>query len=62
MRAAQALTAAGYTTVVDQRAGFSGAADQFGKVSEPGWAAAGLPVTTKAEAGRDYAALLAEKK
>jgi len=46
LRAAEALAAAGYTAIVDQRAGFGGARDAFGQVSEAGWAAAGLPVST----------------
>jgi len=47
LRAAEMLTAAGFTQIVDQRAGFGGARDAFGQVNEPGWAAAGLPVTTE---------------
>ena len=43
LRAAQALVAAGFTNVVDQRAGWDGARNPFGQVTEPGWAAAGLP-------------------
>lgn len=50
-RAADMMTAAGYTGVVDQRAGFDG---QPGK--EPGWAPSGLPVE-KATAGGSYAEL-----
>jgi rhodanese-related sulfurtransferase len=44
MRAAEALMAAGYTGLIDQRAGFEGPRDSFGRVVEPGWGAAGLPV------------------
>src|SRR5687767_8384084 len=44
IKAATALVAAGFTNVIDQRAGFDGARDAFGKVTEPGWAPAGLPV------------------
>ena len=44
MRAVQLLEAAGYNDVVDQRAGFGGAADPFGRVVEAGWRDAGLPV------------------
>lgn len=60
MKAAQQLTAAGYTNIVDQRAGFSGAADPFGKV-EPGWAPAGLPVSKIANEGHTYAELESKK-
>jgi rhodanese-related sulfurtransferase len=55
LRAAQMLEAAGYTAVVDQRAGFEGNA------TEPGWRPRGLPVATKAEAGREYESLRAKK-
>jgi rhodanese-related sulfurtransferase len=51
LRAAQMLQAAGYTAVVDQRAGFEGNA------TEPGWRPKGLPVATQAEAGRGYESL-----
>ncbi len=44
MRAAEALIGAGYTAIVEQRAGFEGPRDPFGRVTEPGWGAAGLPV------------------
>ena len=43
-KAATALIGAGYTNIVDQRAGFDGARNSFGQVSEKGWAAEGLPV------------------
>jgi rhodanese-related sulfurtransferase len=56
LRAAEMMTAAGYTGVVDQRAGFDGARDAFGQLTEPGWAPAGLPVET-ATAGASYAEL-----
>jgi rhodanese-related sulfurtransferase len=44
LKAAQALAAAGFTNVVDQRAGWDGARNSFGQVTEKGWAAEGLPV------------------
>jgi len=56
MRAAEAMIASGYTTVIDQRAGYDGARDAFGQVSEEGWAPAGLPVET-ATPGGSYAEL-----
>ena len=55
LRAAQMLEAAGYTAVVDQRAGFEG------NPAEPGWRPKGLPVDTQAETGRAYEALRAKK-
>jgi rhodanese-related sulfurtransferase len=56
-RAAHALTAEGYTSILDQRAGWDGARDSFGQVTEPGWSRAGLPSETGAPAGRAYADL-----
>ncbi|WP_394844326.1 rhodanese-like domain-containing protein [Pendulispora brunnea] len=43
LRAARALLEAGFTDVVDQRAGWDGARDPFGQLTEPGWSRAGLP-------------------
>lgn len=56
MRAAEMMVAAGYTGVVDQRAGFDGPRDAFGQLTEPGWGPAGLPVET-ATPGGSYAEL-----
>jgi rhodanese-related sulfurtransferase len=58
-RAAELLIAAGYTRVVEQRAGFAGAKDPFGGAAEPGWQPAGLAVAVDAEPGHDYASLRA---
>ena len=60
LRAAQALVGAGFASVIDQRAGWDGARDPFGQVSEPGWSRAGLPATTGAEPGRSYADVKAQ--
>ncbi len=51
LKAADALLRAGYANVVDQRAGFDGARDAFGALSEPGWKAAGLPTSAGDDAG-----------
>jgi rhodanese-related sulfurtransferase len=56
LRAAELLTSAGYTNVVDQRAGFEGARDSFGGVVEAGWGTAGLP-TESTTPGASYAEL-----
>ena len=48
-RAASALGAAGFTRVLDQRAGWDGARGSFGELTEPGWSRAGLPT----ESGSD---------
>jgi len=62
-RAASMLESAGYTNVIDQRAGFEGAPDPAtGRIAEPGWRPAGLPVTTDALPDRTYEALKAKRK
>ncbi len=54
LRAAQLLESVGYQSIVDQRAGYGGARDQFGRIVEPGWAAEKLPVETGKPDGRSY--------
>ncbi len=54
LRAAEMLKAAGYTNIVDQRAGWGGARDAFGQISEKGWEAAGLPTASEPEPGRSW--------
>lgn len=54
LRAAEMLLGAGYTDVIDQRAGWEGARSPFGAVTEPGWSPAGLPAETST-AGGTYA-------
>lgn len=56
-RACAALEAAGYTHLVDQRAGFGGARDPFGRVTEAGWSGAGLPTAAGPDAERGWSAL-----
>ena len=51
LRAAEMLTGMGYTSIVDLQTGFDGSPD--GK----GWRDAGLPIETKADAGKSYAEL-----
>ena len=57
MRAIGALAPLGYTVLVDQRAGWGGAKDAFGRVSEAGWSGAGLPTAAGPDAERGYKAL-----
>ena len=57
LRAAQVLTQAGYTNVIDQRAGFDAARDAFGQVIEPGWKGAGLPIEKGDGGERSWAAM-----
>lgn len=59
LRAAELLTHHGYTSIVDQRAGFEGPRDPSGRMIEPGWAAAGLPVE-KVTPGGSYAEMKAK--
>jgi len=54
LNAYAALEAAGYTQLVDQQAGWGGVRDAFGRVSEPGWAASGLPTATGPDPLRGY--------
>jgi rhodanese-related sulfurtransferase len=53
LQAAMLLQSAGYTDVVDQRSGFEGSRDPYGRI-EPGWRPQGLPVSRTAAAGRAY--------
>ena len=55
LKAAEMLQAAGFTNVVDQRAGFEG------NGTEPGWRPRGLPTSTEAAPGRTYETLRAKK-
>jgi rhodanese-related sulfurtransferase len=60
-RAAGMLEGAGYTNVIVQAAGWGGLADSFGRVTQPGWKAEGLPTATTAEPGRSWAELAAHR-
>jgi rhodanese-related sulfurtransferase len=62
LRAAQALVGAGFTNVIDQRAGWDGARDAFGRMGEAGWSPAGLPAEQGAAPGHDYAAMKTKTK
>jgi rhodanese-related sulfurtransferase len=54
LRAAQMLLGAGFTSVVDQRAGWDGARNPFGQITEPGWSRVGLPTEEGQPAGRSW--------
>jgi rhodanese-related sulfurtransferase len=62
MRAAEMLEGAGFTRVAVQRAGWGGVTDPFGRVTEAGWQAEGLPSATKPEPGRAWNDLEAKLK
>lgn len=53
LQAASVLQGAGFTNVVDQRAGFAGTRDASGR-GEPGWKPAGLPVSRDAAPGHSW--------
>ncbi|AKF11019.1 rhodanese-like domain-containing protein [Sandaracinus amylolyticus] len=55
LRALGLLEAAGYTNVVDQRAGWGG------NGSEAGWGASGLPSETTAQPGRSWREIAAKR-
>jgi len=52
-RAARALVAAGFTRVLEQRAGWDGTRGTFGEILEPGWRRVGLPVAAGASEPSD---------
>ncbi len=54
MQAAEILVAAGYTDVVEQRAGFEGRRDAFGQLVEAGWGRTGLPSTSGEDGGTPW--------
>jgi len=56
-RAASALAQAGFTRVLDQRAGWDGARGSFGELTEPGWSRSSLPTDSGTPADRSYEAL-----
>lgn len=56
-RAAEVLTQAGYTHVVNMQGGFDGARDQTGRTVVAGWNERGLPVCTDCGPENSYAGL-----
>jgi rhodanese-related sulfurtransferase len=55
-KAVRLLTEAGFTNLVDQKAGFGGSRDPFGRKS-PGWRDSGLPIEIGQPEGKSYKAL-----
>ena len=55
--ACTALEAAGFTGLTEQRAGWGGAKDTFGRLIEPGWSGAGLPSAAGPDPERGYEAI-----
>lgn len=60
-RAAMLMEQNGWKDVTNVRCGFGGARDMGGNVTEPGWAAHGLPADKGDPAGRSYAELSKKK-
>ncbi len=56
-RAARALLEAGFTSVLEQRAGWDGVRGTFGEITEKGWRRLELPVEEGETADRSYRAL-----
>jgi rhodanese-related sulfurtransferase len=61
LRALQTLAQLGFTSLVDQRAGFDAARDAFGAVTEKGWKSAGLPASSGPGGDRSWATLSSKK-
>ncbi len=57
MQALGALEARGYGSLVDQRAGWGGVRDSFGRVTDEGWSSAALPTDTGAGGELSYETL-----
>ena len=55
LHAAEMLVAAGYTGVVEMRAGLDGARNAFGAKTEKGWADEALPVSAGDDSGAYFA-------
>ena len=60
--ACQMMSQMGYANLTNLRGGFVGAADNFGRVTEPGWSMLNLPVTVESNDNESYDALLAKAK
>jgi rhodanese-related sulfurtransferase len=62
-RACEILEQVGYTNLADQRAGFGGARDFTGRLVEPGWLDAGLPVEAgPGGEGQSYSSLMQKER
>lgn len=61
VRAVQLLEQAGFSALVEQRAGIAGVRDPFGRLREKGWQDEGLPVAQRPESGRSYREITAPK-
>ena len=57
LKAAGLLERAGYRCVLNVECGYGGSRDASGRVTEPGWAALGLPVEFEERPGESYESL-----
>jgi arsenate reductase len=57
LRAAEMLASSGIGPVVDMRGGVGGEMDPLGRVTFPGWATRGLPMTVESESEDRYSSL-----
>lgn len=57
LAAAELLARDGFSSVVDQRAGWGGVRDAFGGIVEAGWQREGLPTQTEADPAQRYETL-----
>jgi rhodanese-related sulfurtransferase len=60
-RAAEALASAGFTRILDQRAGWDGSKGSFGELVEPGWSRVELPTESGQPSDRSYAAIRSKR-
>ena len=61
-RACEVMSQLGYTNVANVRAGFVGAMDNLGRVTEPGWSMLNLPTCTQCGDEARYEALAAKAR
>ena len=54
MRAASELLAAGFTNLLELRPGWDGARNPFGRITEPGWSRASMPVEVGQPEGQSW--------
>ncbi len=59
-RACEVMAQMGYTDATNMRGGFVGAADNFGRLVEPGWSMLDLPISTDLDDEASYEALKAK--
>jgi rhodanese-related sulfurtransferase len=61
LRACEALAGEGFTSLANMQGGFQSARDGSGHILEPGWQAAGYPVSSDSTPDKRYATLQTKK-